>query len=155
MDWSLPSTLEATTVHHGYATAPADDLKVLSVVGIMGGIPMKGWYAKLDPGGFILPHTDQGPWKQRWHYPIQPAGYVWQEDDGITEAPLDVFPVKHWRRHAVWNPHDIARIHLIVEYDNDIDEPFRDLEVFDPLPEMAELVRNALANDTRVVKIGD
>ena len=142
-DWSQPSTLEATSVHHGYATAKASSLQVLSVVGPNGGIPVKGWYARLDPGGFILPHTDAGPWVERWHYPIQPAGYIWQEDDGIVESPLDPFQVAHHRPHAVWNPHHIARIHLIVEYDNAIDEPTRGLEVFDPLPEMADLVRNA------------
>ena len=141
--WSLPSTLEATSVHHGYATAKAIALQVLSVVGPNGGIPVKGWYARLDPGGFILPHTDQGPWVERWHYPVQPAGYIWQEDDGVVESPLDPFHVKHWRPHAVWNPHHIPRVHLIVEYDNAIDEPTRGLEVFDPLPEMADLVQNA------------
>ncbi len=152
-DWSLPSTLEATTVHHGYATAKASADDYLQTV-----FPderpnydpfVRAWYAKLDPGGFILPHIDQGPWIERWHYPIQPAGYVWQEGEGVIESPLDMFPVKHWEPHAVWNPHHIARIHLIIEYDNEVDEPTRDLEVFDPLPEMHDLVRNALQT-TRV-----
>ena len=147
-DWSQPSTYTTGTgVHHGYATARAsvDDYKETVPSDERPNYDQfeRAWYAKLDPGGFILPHTDAGPWVERWHYPIQPAGYIWQEDDGIVESPLDPFQVAHHRPHAVWNPHHIARIHLIVEYDNAIDEPTRGLEVFDPLPEMADLVRNA------------
>ncbi len=149
-DWTAPSTLEANSVHHGYATAKADSLEVLSVVGSVvfagganGGNPTRGWYGKLDPGGFVLPHSDAGPWMERWHYPIQPAGYIWQEDGGIVESPLDPFQVFHHRPHAIWNPHHIARVHLIVEYNNEIDEPYHALEMFDPLPEMQALVEAA------------
>ena len=147
-DWSLPSTYTTGTgVHHGYATAKATSLQVLSVVGPNGGIPVKGWYARLDPGGFILPHTDQGPWVERWHYPVSGRGYVWAEwDDGkrhITLRYYDQYRMNHHKPHAVWNPYAEPRVVLIVEYDNAIDEPYRDLEVFDPLPEMVDLVQNA------------
>ncbi len=151
-DWSLPSTLEATSVHHGYATAKAPQ-EALPYPD-QGGLPgyrlarvAKLWYAKLDPGGFILPHTDQGPWVERWHYPISGRGYVWGEWEGrksyITLRYYDPYRMNHHRPHAVWNPYDEPRVILIVEYDNPIDESTRDLEVFDPLPEMADLVQNA------------
>lgn len=145
-DWTAPSTLEKNSVHHGYATAKADTQEVLSIVGANGGIPFRGWYGKLDPGGFVLPHSDAGPWVERWHFPIQPAGYVWQEDEGIIESPIDPFRIAHHRPHAVWNPHHIARIHLMVEYKNVIDEPYHVLEMFDPLPEMKALVEAVVGN---------
>ena len=151
-DWSLPSTLEATSVHHGYATAKAtvDDLLKVDAgtwTAADDHLFLRAWYAKLAPGGFILPHTDQGPWMERWHYPISGVGEVWQEwEDGEIETRsvrLAQYRMMHHKPHAVWNPLDEPRVVLIVEYDHAVDEPYRDLEVFDPLPQMEALVRNA------------
>ncbi len=86
---------------------------------------------------------------ERWHYPISGDGFVWGEWDGwdaIVHGMTEPYRMNHHKPHAVWNPYGNLpepRIILIVEYDNEIDEPYRDLEVFDPLPEMADLVENA------------
>lgn len=73
------------------------------------------WFAKLDPGGFAVPHIDAGkPFYDRWHIPITPAGFFW-EDGVMYEAPEEPFRVRHWLPHAVGNPTDRVRIHLMVD----------------------------------------
>ena len=151
--WSQPSTYtEGTGVHHGYSTAPApasDSLPVLAP--IKAGDPRwpdHAWYAKLDPDGFIIPHIDQGPWVERWHYPISGAGYVWQEWEDRKEPALgfragDVpYRMNHHKPHAVWNPEDEPRIVLIVEYDNPVDQPTTDLILCDMIPEIQTMIDN-------------
>ncbi len=69
------------------------------------------WIARVPAGGFIGPHIDQGPYHERWHVPIQPAGTF---DGRECEAGVS-FPVRHWAPHRVDNPTDIDRIHLVID----------------------------------------
>ena len=151
--WSNPSTYsEGTGVHHVYATAPADLRHVRSDAGIYsdgGLLPTHAWYAKLDPGGFIVPHIDQGPWRERWHYPISGRGEVWQSwEDGDWYYAMDFYAAEgpyrmnHHKPHAVWNPYDEPRIILIVEYDNPVDQPTTDLILCDMIPEVQTMIDN-------------
>ncbi len=162
VDWSKPSTYTTGTgVHHGYSTAPAPDSDSLPVFApIKAGDPRwpdHAWYAKLDPGGFIVPHVDQGPWRERWHYPISGQGYVWQDwnpDDEDRDPhfqfltmrnPPDVqtpYRMHHHLPHAVWNPYTEPRIILIVEYDNPVDQPTTDLILCDMIPEVQTMIDN-------------
>ncbi len=157
--WSKPSTYsEGTGVHHGYSTAPAPQealpypdrpyphdgsgqpgYRLIRVA--------KFWYAKLDPGGFIVPHIDQGPWRERWHYPISGQGHVWQAwDDGIDRrtrlATFELYRMNHHKPHAVWNTFDYPRIILIVEYDNPVAQPTTDLILCDMIPEVQTMIDN-------------
>jgi hypothetical protein len=100
------------------------------------------WWAKLEPGGFVVPHIDAGhPFHERWHIPVEPAGWFW-EDGMYIKAPDTVFEVHHWKPHAVWNPTDKVRIHIIV--DRDIvpaDAPESSaLILTDMIPEVAALM---------------
>ncbi len=134
----------AGRVHHGYSTAPVD----LSDIGHIaaGGEIQGAWYAKLDPRGFIVPHVDQGPWRERWHHPISGIGEVWQQwDDSDRPYTSSVrydtpYRMNHHQPHAVWNPHDEPRIVLIVEYDNPVDQPTTDLIIAPMIPEVQELI---------------
>ena len=73
------------------------------------------FWARLGPGGFIVPHIDTGPFWERWHIPIQPAGWFW-ENGKYFEPEEDVpFRVHHWLPHAVYNNTLRTRIHLIVD----------------------------------------
>ena len=150
--WSKPSTYTTGTgVHHGYSTAPAD-VPNPSVITYYAGrddgnaAPAdKAWYAKLDPGGFIVPHIDQGPWRERWHYPISGEGSVWQEwefNSPTLVSPSQTIPYRmnHHKPHAVWNPYDEPRIVLIVEYDNPVDQPTTDLILCDMIPEVQAMI---------------
>ena len=149
--WSQPSTYsEGTGVHHGYSTAKADPLASPNNIFASGAEPINAWYAKLDPGGFIIPHIDQGPWRERWHYPISGQGRVWQEwddDNGRVSisnpaGPSTPYRMNHHRPHAVWNPTDEPRIILIVEYDNPVDQPTTDLILCDMIPEIQTMIDN-------------
>lgn len=115
--WSQPSTYSATGVHHGYRTAPGTIDDLADMVGLVGVV--KVWFGMLEPGGFIVPHIDASPWYRRWHYPLEPAGYVLQGDT-VTESPSDPFEIFHYQPHAVWNPTDKRRVHMLVETDERI-----------------------------------
>lgn len=117
--WSLPSTLAGTGVHHGYrrvvltGDAAAPWRSVLARFA-----PVRdAWLSWIDPGGFILEHTDRGPFYERWQLPIATAGTMTQ--DGLTGAAEDGVPfrVAHWSPHSVENPSDRPRVHLIVDRD--------------------------------------
>jgi len=148
LTWSKPSSYcEGTGVHHGYSTCPAEvpsPDEVTYYAGRGGADATQAWYAKLDTGGFIVPHVDQGPWVERWHYPISGAGYVWQDwyDSGVAVRALPSKPyrMRHYQPHAVWNPTDEPRIVLIVEYDNPVDQPTTDLIICDMIPEVQTMI---------------
>ncbi len=158
--WSNPSVYsEGTGVHHGYSTAPAHiPAELVRLSDHLTGFEVsnsemaKAWYAKLDPGGFIIPHIDQGPWVERWHYPIIGQGSVWQDwDNNGTVTLRHIVPIgelfggyrmNHHQPHAVWNPHDEPRIVLIVEYDNPVDQPTTDLILCDMIPEVQAMIDN-------------
>lgn len=71
------------------------------------------WLSWLDPGGYIAPHTDAGPHRQRWHVPISTAG------TGPSGPAIDGVPfrVEHWLPHQVDNPTDQPRVHLVIDRD--------------------------------------
>ncbi len=153
--WSQPSTYsEGTGVHHGYSTAKATHW--LTGVQLDLSKPLStAWYAKLEPGGFIVPHIDEGPWVERWHYPISGKGLVWQEwddpgpsqrlwdsEDGSAAWSYVPYRMNHHKPHAVWNPYDEPRIVLIVEYDNPVDQPTTDLILCDMIPEVQTMIDN-------------
>lgn len=136
ISWSQPSTLEATGVHHLYRTAPGtiDDLAdMVSLVDVS-----KVWFGMLEPGGFIVPHVDASPWFRRFHYPIEPAGYVWHNGETL-ESPSEPFEVVHYEPHAVWNPTNKRRVHMIVETVERIPGD-SSLVLCDMLPEIQELI---------------
>lgn len=151
--YSQPSVYDgpAGCVHHGYSTAKADPLASPNNILASGAEPINAWYAKLEPGGFIVPHIDQGPWRERWHYPISGQGYVWQEwgvdqwRRGIASVvmPTDPYQMNHHRPHAVWNPLTNLpepRVILIVEFDNPVDQPTTDLIICPMIPQVQEMI---------------
>jgi hypothetical protein len=77
------------------------------------------WIARVPPHGFIGPHIDEGPYHERWHVPIHPAGTF---DGREVEAGVS-FPVKHWESHQVDNPTTRPRIHLVIDRDVMVDVP--------------------------------
>ena len=134
----------AGRVHHGYSTAPAD---IDAIPVLLADEPVASWYAKLDPRGFIVPHVDQGPWRERWHHPISGEGRVWQHWNGVNAPPTvsgrwgsGSYRMIHHLPHAVWNPYDEPRIVLIVEYDNPVEQPTTDLIICPMIPEVQEMI---------------
>lgn len=147
--WSLPSTFTQTHVHHGYRRVvliesghwlPAADrwrfvLDTLAPV-------HSAWLSWIDPGGFIVPHRDAGPWRERWQVPIQAAGDFHAAE---TFSPTDgvPFPVTHWREHSVTNRTDRPRIHLVIDRDVWLPEPAAPFALFGIPESMTDLVSAA------------
>lgn len=86
---------------------------------------------RIAPGGFIVPHIDRGPWRERWHVPICTSG-SWI--GGRQPAAGQPFQIIHWEPHDVWNPADQARVHLVIDRDIPIDRPSAPFRVF-PVPD--------------------
>lgn len=120
--FSAPSRVEDTGVHDGYATIPLvkggrwrpaatrfaewlDPTVVWAVV------------SRLEPGGYLLPHRDKGPWWPRVHVPIEPAGWYWDTEVGAIQfdQPGTEYVVRHHLPHAVWNDTNRVRIHLVID----------------------------------------
>lgn len=119
--WSLPSTFAGTSVHEGYS-------RIQLITGGFAQSPYaelfefvlrdfepidKVWLSCITPGGYIIPHADAGPWRERWHVPIQAAGLF------NDERPEDAVPfqVEHWKKHSVVNDTNHLRIHLVIDRD--------------------------------------
>lgn len=134
--WSLPSTYAATGVHHGYRRAvlvsagrrhrAADPFG--SVLDAFAPVH-DAWLSWIDPGGFVAPHRDGGPWRERWQIPIYAAGLF------NDTRPVDgaAFMVEHWRPHSVWNGTDRPRIHLVLDRAVLLDRPAEPFALF-PVP---------------------
>jgi hypothetical protein len=112
VDWGEPTDFASHLAsHRRYTTQASPTLALPEIDG-----PYKAvFWAKLGAGGFIVPHIDAGPYYERWHIPVQPAGMFWELDTYFQ--PTEPFQVRHWLPHAVWNPTDTDRIHLIVDRD--------------------------------------
>lgn len=148
--WSLASTYAETRVHHGYrrvvlvnagqpwAHAPLFDFVLDKLAPIR-----EAWLSWIDPGGFIAPHRDAAPWRERWQVPINAAG-DWCGADTFKPVSGQAFTVEHWERHAVVNPTNLPRIHIVIDRDVWVDRPAQPFVVY-PIPdEMTDLVRRSL-----------
>lgn len=147
--WSLPSSFAVTRVHHGYrrlvlvqAGRPRPEATPWRFVLDELAPVHEAWLSWIDPGGFIVPHRDAGPWRERWQVPIVAAG-DWHADETTTPVDGEAFTVTHWQPHAVSNRTGHARIHLVVDRDVWLDVPVAPFAVFDVPPDMADLVSAA------------
>ena len=148
--WSLPSTYTETRVHHGYrrvALVSAGQLRTFAphfdfVLEQLA--PVRDvWLSWIEPGGFIVPHRDAGPWRERWQIPINAAG-DWCGTATFTPEDGVAFPVEHWAPHAVVNATDRPRIHLVLDRDIWLERPSEPFEVY-PIPDdMTDMVRRSL-----------
>lgn len=147
--WSLASSYLDTGVHHGYrrvVLVSAGQRRVYSdLFGFVWDAMSPVWdvtLSRLEPGGFIIPHRDAGPWRERWQVPIVTSG-EWRGADVVHPEPGVPFLAKHWQPHAVTNRGSIPRIHLVVDRGVPVDR--------DPLPfttypvpaDMADLVERS------------
>lgn len=144
--WSLPSTYRETRVHHGYRRVVLVSAGQPQSAAVPFGwlfaefAPVRdSWLSWIDPGGFIVPHRDSGPWFERWQVPIQASGLF---DDHRPEDGRP-FKVSHWCEHYVWNDGDAPRVHLVIDRDIPLDLPSEPFAVFPIPPHMTELVEAA------------
>ncbi len=141
--WSVPTIYEKHGISHGRSHTGALDNQIALDIGIEGPIH-RCFLASIRPQGFIVPHIDQGPYKERWHVPIRAAGHYWEEGFPHPIEPQFGIPflVRHYRPHAVFNLTDDERIHLIVDRDvpPEGDPPFAKLQLTDMIHEIGLLL---------------
>lgn len=140
--WSTPTIYEKHGISHGRSHTGALDNQVALDIGIEGPIH-RCFLASIMPGGFIVPHIDQGPYKERWHVPIRAAGYYWEKGSHPVEPQFGIpFLVRHHLPHAVFNTTNTERIHLIVDrgVPPEGNPPFAKLELTDMIPEIGLMV---------------
>lgn len=136
-EWTNPTVFSKHGIAHGRSTAkaPVELYQELEVEPPYHNI----WFAKIEPGGFVIPHIDAGPpFYDRWHYPVEPAGFFYQEPELFW--PTEKFRVKHWLSHGVGNPTDRPRIHLMVERKEVVWSEPTSLLKTEMIPEIQELV---------------
>lgn len=78
------------------------------------------WQARLSwigPDGYILPHVDAGPYRERWQVPFTTEGCLFQNGIPVRHQPGAPFRVRHDRWHSVVNPTAVPRISLVVDRD--------------------------------------
>lgn len=147
--WSQPSAFSYTQVHHGYrriglvsASQWQPHAELFEFVWDALNPVRDAWLSWIEPGGFILPHRDAGPWWERWQVPIQVAG-DWRTDNGTSLAvPGSPFQVTHWEPHAVTNRGTSPRIHLVVDRNVQVDQPPLPFATYPPA-DMADLIERA------------
>lgn len=115
--WSLPSSYQSTGAHHGYRRVTLAGLGGFRFVLDEFGPVRDAWLSWIDPGGFIVRHRDRGPHRERWQVPVATAG--WMEQDGRRIVAVDGVPFRVWQwlPHAVGNPDDRPRVHLVIDRD--------------------------------------
>lgn len=128
--WSLPSSFAATKVHDGYQ-------RVVVVHAGRVVVPELGWLvdefapvaecwvSRLAAGGFIAPHVDAGPYRERWQVPVTGAGSF----NGARPTPGVPFRVCHWEWHEVRNDDATPRVTVVVDRDVLVGVPSGPLKV--------------------------
>lgn len=119
--WSPPSDYNDNHVHHRYSRATLVDAGIWRPEAEafrpwLGAYDVHdAWLSRIQPGGYIVGHTDASRWRQRWHIPIQAAGITALEDIAEPAKVGVPFRVQQWLPHEVWNHSDRDRIHLIID----------------------------------------
>lgn len=134
--WSLPSTYDATGVHHGYRrvvlVAGGERLEVAEPFGWLLNQyePIaEAWLSWIDPGGFIVRHIDGGPYRERWQVPIAPGDF--NGTNAIAGVP---FRVEHWEPHSVTNT-DQPRVHIVIDRDIALGVPSAPFTILEEKPD--------------------
>lgn len=142
--WSLPSTYAGTHVHHGYRRTALVDAGTVRPEGEAFRFVFDelepvytAWLSWIDPGGFIVPHRDGGPWRERWQVAIRPAGTLHQEPQPVEPLPGEAFRVCHWEPHWLENPTDGPRVHLVADLARHLPKSVLPFKVY-PIPAQLE-----------------
>ena len=126
--WSLPSSFEATGVHHGYRQI---------TVALSGRYQLDGfadwcdrfaplrtvWLSRIQPGGFIVEHIDAGPFFERWQIPLTTTGVLVQGGTPVSHQVGTPFRVRQFDWHSVHNHADADRVSLVIDRDVPLDVP--------------------------------
>lgn len=148
--WSLPSSYLVTGVHHGYrrvtlvdAGRPWPIAELFDFV-LEAFAPIHdAWLSWIDPGGFIVPHRDAGPWRERWQVSVIAAGEFHGAETFVPTGG-HAFPVEHWNPHAVANTTEHPRVHLVLDRDVWLDRPVEPFTIYPVPAHMTGMVQRSL-----------
>lgn len=112
---SLPAPSQE--VHAGYrrVTINSDDPHFGWLLALFAPVN-NAWLSWIEPGGFVRPHKDAGPHRERWQVPIRPSGWMTVDGERLEAEPGVPFQVKHWLEHEVVVG-DTARVHVVLDRD--------------------------------------
>lgn len=148
--WSDASAYPVTGVHHGYRRVVLVSAGKLQphaerfdfVWQAMNPV-RDAWLSCIDPGGFVVPHRDPAPWRERWQVPIVSSGELRTAHEVLSPAPGESFRVTHWEPHEVVNRGSTPRIHIVIDRDVLVHRPPLPFETF-PIPDtMSDLVERS------------
>jgi len=136
LEESLAGLLEAERLSH---PAPSEEVhKGYRRVQLRAGNPHFGWlldeFAPVDnawlswiePHGFVRPHKDAGPHRERWQVPIRPSGVFNIGGEPVEQRIGRPFQVSHWLSHWI-EVGDTPRVHVVLDRDvfvSDVRTPF-------------------------------
>lgn len=106
-------------IHRGYRRQRRND--VLRdcfgwVFDVFAPVHPTSWLSWIEPHGYIVPHVDAGPHRERWQVPIRTSGTMTVDGEQVVQEPGVPFQVKHWTWHEV-SVGDTPRVHLVIDRD--------------------------------------
>lgn len=118
--WSAASNIADTGAHHGYrqvGIVVGGHLEVPEFADVLAQFtPVRAaWLSRIEPGGYVLPHIDAGPYCERWQIPFTTDGALFHGDEMVTHEVGVPFQVRHFDWHEVRNESDADRVSLVVD----------------------------------------
>lgn len=120
--WSQPSDVADNGAHHRYrqvSVVVGGHLEVPEFAGVLAPFaPVRSaWLSRIEPGGFVLPHIDAGPFFERWQIPFTSDGCLLHDGIPVAHEVGVPFPVRHFDWHEVRNDGVADRVSLVIDRD--------------------------------------
>lgn len=74
------------------------------------------WVSWIEPHGYVRPHMDAGPHRERWQIPIRPSGVFNVGGEPVVQKIGQPFQVEHWLPHWI-EVGDMPRVHVVLDRD--------------------------------------
>ena len=118
--WSAASDIADTGAHHGYrqvSVAVGGHLEVPEFADVLAPFaPVhNAWLSRIEPGGYVLPHIDAGPYFERWQIPFTVDGALIHGDETVALEAGVPFLVRHFDWHEVRNAGPGDRVSLVID----------------------------------------
>ena len=126
--WSAPSLFSQTKVHHGYRqvsvmVAGRWQIEALDWMVDRFAPALNVWMSRLEPGGYIVEHIDEGPYLERWQVPFTTAGTLLHDGVPVPHEAGVPFRVAQFDWHSVSNDSNVDRVSLVIDRNIPLDVP--------------------------------
>lgn len=118
--WSAASNVADNGAHHGYrqvTVVVGGHLEVPEFADVLEPFaPVRSaWLSRIEPGGYVLPHIDAGPYWERWQIPFTVSGALVHGDEVVAHEVGVPFRVRHYDWHEVRNIDGADRVSLVID----------------------------------------